>query len=180
MCAEMPAVNPSHAARRMKAACPRFRLESRSHGDATPIKAPSDSGAAGRAHAHRSAAGDLPGAPRDDGEDRVGRAHVARERKALRPARQSPSRRRPSRGMAARAARRAGVDDLPGSRAILPAALCRTAGLGRRADRRASRLGSGGHARQAGLSRGGAASIARSGRRRVADLPPDRVRIHTL
>ena len=149
----------------------RFRLESRGHGDATPIKASRDSGSAVRAHAHRAAAGDLPGATRDDREDRVGRAHVAREGKALRPARQSPSRRRPSRGMAARAARRAGVADLPGSRSILPAALCRAAGLGRRADRRASRLGAGGHARQAGLSRGGAASIARRRRRGAAACP---------
>ena len=76
-------------------------------------------------------------------KDRVGRAHVASERQALRSARRSPPRRRPSRGVAARAARRAGSDDLHGPGAIFPPALRGAAGLGRRPDRSPAQLGAG-------------------------------------
>ena len=88
----------------------------------------------------------------------MGRAHLARARAALRPARQPPPWRRAPRGVAARAARRARGADRPGSVPVLPPALCGPAGLGGCADRRPAPLVAGGDAGGAGLSAGGAAA----------------------
>jgi len=114
--------------------------------------------------ADRAAARDLPGAARGHRAARVGRADLARARQALRSARRPPSRRRPPRGLAAGAARRAGGDGLHGPGPVLPAALRRAARLGRRADQPAPGLGDGAAAGRASVPARGAAAAARRAR----------------
>src|SRR5438132_3901031 len=148
------------------------RLESSGDGGESAIEAswlrPDAGGAAAR---------DLSGAARSDREDRVGRADVAGEGQALRPARRSAPRRRPSRRVAARAARRAGSDDLHGPGAILSAPVRGSAGLGRRPDRSRARLDAGGEPGRASLSAGGAAEpVERAAGRRGAGAPPAEAR----
>src|SRR5262245_5207618 len=90
----------------------------------------------------------------------MGRAHVARAGQALRAARRSSSRRRPSGRVAAGPARRAGGDDLHRPRAILSAALRGAPRVGRRADRSGAQLGSSGEPGRAGVSARGAAAAS--------------------
>ena len=145
---------------------PAFSARITGDGIATAVRhaiggAPQRGPAAVWAHAGRATARDLPGPPRSHREAGVGRAHVARERTALRSARRSPSRRRPPRGVAARAPRGTGGDDLHRPRALLPAALRGTSRLGRGADRWSARLGGGGHRDRASVSARSAAAAAR-------------------
>src|SRR5258705_2540843 len=79
--------------------------------------------------------------------------------------------------MVARAARRAGVAGLSGFPAVLPAAVRRATGLGRGLHRRPSRLEAGHEPGQAGLSRGGAAQIARGGHDDAAPCPRTKERL---
>jgi hypothetical protein len=123
--------------------------EAQSDEEAARLHASEEEADEGEPRDHQEARCDLPRAAGCGGATRVGRADLARARQDLRAIRRPPSRRRPHRGMAARARRRSAGVGRGRPRPVLSAAVRGPQGLDRRHPRHEARLGHGREPRRA-------------------------------